>query len=110
MDVSDATAPGYDLKCLPVNNPGGLTEDYIFIPKAEVNEAQPLKANIFCSNTITGKEITCNITNIQTIRCISLIIVTFSAHARGPLVIEVNTDKKTTQNMETGFRFRYKIA
>lgn len=64
MDASDTTADGYDVKCLPVTNPGGLTEDYIIIPKAVVSGVQSLRANIFCSNTITGKEITCNYTNI----------------------------------------------
>ncbi|KAG4071001.1 hypothetical protein HA402_001438, partial [Bradysia odoriphaga] len=89
MDVGDNTAPGYDSKCLPLTNPGGLTEDYIMIPKAVVTGTQE-RATIFCSNTITGQEI------IST--------------ARGPLVIEVNTDTKTTASMETGFRFRYRIV
>lgn len=58
MDASDTTAEGYDSKCFPVSNPGGLTEDYIIIPKAVVSGTT--RANIFCSNTITGKEIKCN--------------------------------------------------
>ncbi|KAJ6641748.1 hypothetical protein Bhyg_06688 [Pseudolycoriella hygida] len=79
---------GFDSDCIPSTNPGGITEDYIIIPKAEVNGK--LKATAFCSNSIDGEEII--------------------SHARGPFVIEVNTDTKTTQNKETGFRFRYKVV
>lgn len=60
MDASDSSAPGYDSNCVHVTNPGGLTEDYIMIPKAVVSGTQELKANIFCSNTVSGQEITCN--------------------------------------------------
>lgn len=37
-------------------------------------------------------------------------LLSFTANARGPFVIEVNTDTKTSPNVETGFRFRYKIV
>jgi len=89
MDASDSTASGYDSNCVPITNPGGLTEDYIMIPKAVVTGTQE-RASAFCSNSITGQEIT--------------------STARGPFVIEVNTDTKTSPNMENGFRFRYKIV
>lgn len=62
MDASDKTVPGYDSKCLPITNPGGITEDYIMIPKAVVTGEQETRATIFCSDTITGQEITCNLT------------------------------------------------
>lgn len=63
MDISNINAPGYDSNCVPITNPGGLTEDYIIIPKAIVTGAQQLKANMFCSNTTTGLEITCKYRN-----------------------------------------------
>lgn len=60
MDASNHTVPGYDSNCVHITNPGGLTEDYIMLPKSVVSGTQDLRANIFCSNSITGHEITCN--------------------------------------------------
>lgn len=61
MDIADSTALGYDANCMPITNPGGLTEDYIIIPKATIagRPQQQQRASIFCSNTTTGLEITC---------------------------------------------------
>lgn len=59
MDVSNINDPGYDSNCLPITNPGGLTEDYIIIPKAVVGGSPQIRASMFCSNTTTGLEITC---------------------------------------------------
>lgn len=59
MDIGDITVPGYDGNCMPFTNPGGLTDDYISIPKAVVSGPQQLRASLFCSNTTTGLEITC---------------------------------------------------
>ncbi len=111
MDARNNTVPGYDAECVPIVNPGGLTEDYIMIPKAVVTGTQELRANTFCSNSITGQEITCKYRRKSIIFTDMLMsIFFFEATARGPFVIEVNTDTKTSPNMETGFRFRYKIV
>ncbi|KAJ6643605.1 hypothetical protein Bhyg_08568 [Pseudolycoriella hygida] len=80
----------YDDSCLKDVYDEHLSEDYISIPHAEIVYGKNVQRhNLFCGRSLNGKLV--------------------QYRSTGPIVIHVNTDKKTVVGSETGFKFRYRI-
>lgn len=102
----------FDDSCLKDVYDEHLSEDYVSIPSATVVDgANVQRHNLFCGSSLNGKSLQCKSRKMsmkkKSMSCIYLIF--FLVHTTGPIVIQVNTDNKTFDGTETGFRFRYRF-
>lgn len=89
-DLANPGGEGLDIDCVAQTRTPGRSEDFLFIPNAETEETPPVRARLFCGQSLNSRSV-------------------ISSPA-GPFSLTFNSDQVYSPADEIGFRMQYEIV